>query len=159
MGLFNAIDTSASGLTAQRLRMDTISENIANVNTTRTANGGPYRRKVTVFEPRESDKSFSGVLNKTLTDNKIGNGVRVVDIAEDNTPFKLVYDPNHPDAIKAGDPRAIANPKLIGYVEMPNVNIVTEMVDMISATRAYEANTTAIKAAKDIATKAMEIGK
>ncbi|MHB9093029.1 MAG: flagellar basal body rod protein FlgC [Eubacteriales bacterium] len=147
MSLFKAIDISASGLTAQRLRMDTISENIANVNTTRTAAGGPYRRKVVVFESRELENRFSGLLNKALEAQKIGEGVRVVKIAEDNTPFKMVYDPNHPDA------------NAQGYVRMPNVNIVTEMVDMISATRAYEANVTAVKSSKDIALKSLEIGR
>lgn len=147
MGIFNAIDISASGLTAQRLRMDTISENIANVNTTRTAAGGPYRRKVAVFESREADDRFAGALNQALENQKTGQGVRVVSIAEDNTPFKMMYDPNHPDA------------NAQGYVMMPNVNIVTEMVDMISATRAYEANTTAVKSSKDIALKALEIGR
>ncbi len=147
MSLFKAIDISASGLTAQRLRMDTISENIANVNTTRTAAGGPYRRKVVVFESRELENRFSGLLNKALEAQKIGEGVRVVKIAEDNTPFKMVYDPNHPDA------------NAQGYVRMPNVNIVTEMVNMISATRAYEANVTAVKSSKDIALKSLEIGR
>jgi len=146
LSLFKAIDISSSGLTAQRLRMDTISENIANVNTTRTPSGGPYRRKVVVFESRD-DKRFSGVFNKALESQKAGNGVRVVGITEDNSPSKMVYDPNHPDA------------NAQGYVMMPNVNIVTEMVNMISATRAYEANTTAIKASKDIALKALEIGR
>ena len=147
MGLFNAIDVSSSGLTAQRLRMDTISENIANVNTTRTSAGGPYRRKVAVFESIEKADPFSGILQQALGQKETGNGVRVVKIAEDNSPFKLVYDPNHPDA------------NAEGYVSMPNVNIVTEMVNMISATRSYEANVTAVKASKDIALKALEIGR
>jgi len=147
MSIFNAIDISASGLTAQRLRMDTISENIANVNTTRTSAGGAYRRKLVVFESREADDRFAGAFSQALEKQKTGQGVRVVDIAEDNTPFKMMYDPNHPDANDQG------------YVMLPNVNIVTEMVDMISATRAYEANTTAVKSSKDIALKALEIGR
>ncbi|MFA5881230.1 MAG: flagellar basal body rod protein FlgC [Eubacteriales bacterium] len=147
MSLFNAIDISSSGLTAQRLRMDTISENIANVNTTRTPAGGPYRRKVVLFESRENENRFAGVFNEALEQQKIGNGVRVVGIIEDSSPFKMQYDPNHPDADAQG------------YVRMPNVNIVTEMVNMISATRAYEANTTSIRASKDIALKALEIGR
>lgn len=147
MSLFNAIDISSSGLTAQRLRMDTISENIANVNTTRTPAGGPYRRKVVLFESRENENRFAGVFSEALEQQKIGNGVRVVGITEDGSPFKMQYDPNHPDADAQG------------YVRMPNVNIVTEMVNMISATRAYEANTTSIRASKDIALKALEIGR
>lgn len=147
MSLFHSIDVSASGLTAQRLRMDAVSDNIANVNTTRTQAGGPYRRKIVVFESREPEKNFSDFLQNSMENQRLGNGVRVVRIGEDSSPFKMVYDPNHPDA----DAR--------GYVRMPNVNIVTEMVDMISATRAYEANVTAVKASKDIALKALEIGR
>lgn len=145
--LFRALDISSSGLTAQRLRMDTISENIANVNTTRGADGGPYRRKVVVLEARKQENQFPEILNKSLEESKVGNGVRVAGIAEDQSPFKLVYDPNHPDADQDG------------YVRMPNVNIVSEMVNMISATRAYEANATVMKAAKDLALKALEIGR
>ncbi len=147
MSLFKSIDISSSGLTAQRLRMDTISENIANVNTTRTSAGGPYRRKIVVFAAREPENSFPGVLNRALEQHAIGNGVRVTKITEDKSPFKKQYDPNHPDANEEG------------YVMMPNVNIVTEMVNMISATRAYEANATAIKASKDIILQALEIGR
>lgn len=147
MSLFGAIDISASGLTAQRMRMDIISENIANVNTTRTPAGGAYRRKVAVFEAREPENRFSGMLNQAVEEQKVGQGVRVAGIAEDNTPFKMVYDPNNPDA------------NAQGYVAMPNVNIVTEMVDMISATRAYEANVTAVNSTKSIAMKALEIGR
>ncbi|WP_418790251.1 flagellar basal body rod protein FlgC [Phosphitispora sp. TUW77] len=147
MNLFNAFDISASGMTAQRMRMDLISENIANINTTRTEAGGTYRRKVAVFEARKPDNDFARILGKTIEQQKIGRGVRVVEINEDQSPFKMVYDPNHPDANEQG------------YVSMPNVNIVTEMVNMISATRSYEANVTAIQASKDIALRALEIGK
>ncbi len=147
MSLFKSIDISASGLTAQRLRMDTISENIANVNTTRTPNGGPYRRKVVIFESREPENRFSGALNAAIREQRVGNGVRAVKIVEDQSPFKMAYDPNHPDA------------NAEGYVMMPNVNIVTEMVNMISATRAYEANVTAVRASKDMALKALDIGR
>ncbi|MBU7008262.1 flagellar basal body rod protein FlgC [Phosphitispora fastidiosa] len=147
MNLFKALDISASGMTAQRLRMDLISENIANINTTRTEAGGPYRRKMAIFEARGPESSFAGILGRTLEQQKTGAGVRVLGINEDKSPFKMVYDPNHPDANDEG------------YVSMPNVNIVTEMVNMISATRSYEANVTATKASKDIALKAMEIGK
>lgn len=157
MGFLQSIDNSASGLTAQRLRMDLISDNLANVNTTRTAEGGPYRRKMAIFAARETQ--FSSLLEQAMGSNGVGKGVRVVGIAKDQTPFKMVYDPQNPDAIKAGDPEAVANPSLIGYVRMPNVEIVKEMVDMISATRSYEANVTAINSAKMMAQKALEIGR
>lgn len=148
MGLFSAIDAAASGMTAERLRMDVISNNIANVNTTRTAEGGPYRRQMVVFEPRSEHPSFGQMLSRQMeTDITAGNGVRVTGIIKDNAPFKLMYDPNHPDANQEG------------YVEMPNINIVSEMVDMITATRAYEANVAAVNAAKSMAMKALDIGK
>ncbi|SEO81769.1 flagellar basal body rod protein FlgC [Propionispora vibrioides] len=146
MGMFGAIDSAASGLTAERLRMDVISNNIANANTTRTAKGGPYRRQLVVFEPRSEQASFSQLLSKEMGDGA-GDGVKVVGITEDDSPTRMVYDPHHPDANQSG------------YVEMPNVNIVTEMVDMITATRAYEANVTAVNSAKSMALKALEIGK
>lgn len=146
--MFGAIDAAASGLTAERLRMDVISNNIANVNTTRSAEGGAYRRQMVVFAPRENQQSFAKVLSdKVGTGNGTGNGVRVVGITKDNSPTRQIYDPAHPDANKDG------------YVEMPNVNVVSEMVDMITATRAYEANVTTINAAKSMALKALEIGK
>jgi flagellar basal-body rod protein FlgC len=151
MGMFGAIDAAASGLTAERLRMDVISNNIANVNTTRTAAGGAYRRKMVVFEPRSDEykNSFARFLDDEMNDGamKAGEGVRAVNIVEDDTPLPTVYDPGHPDA------------NADGYVEMPNLNIVTEMVDMITASRAYEANATAISTAKSMASRAMEIGK
>lgn len=144
MGMFNAIDAAASGLTAERLRMDVISNNIANVNTTRTAEGGPYRRQVVVFSPRAGSSRFGQLLASELD---AGAGVRVVGINKDQSPLKMVYEPQHPDA------------NADGYVAMPNVNIVAEMVDMITATRAYEANVTAVSAAKTMAAKALEIGR
>lgn len=144
MGLFSAIDAAASGLTAERLRMDVISNNIANANTTRAASGGAYRRQTVVFEPRASQNSFVETLNKQL---ETGTGVRVVGIKQDDSPLRKVYDPAHPDANREG------------YVEMPNINIVSEMVDMITATRAYEANVAAVNAAKGMAMKALEIGR
>jgi len=145
MGMFGAIDSAASGLTAERLRMDIISNNIANVNTTRTAEGGAYKRQMAVFAPREGNgNSFAQLLSQQLDS---GSGVRVVGITKDNSPTRKVYDPAHPDA------------KQDGYVEMPNVNVVTEMVDMISSTRGYEANVTVVNAAKSMALKALEIGK
>jgi len=147
MGYLKGIDTSASALTAQRLRMDTISQNIANANTTRTENGTPYRRKVVLFEEREGKAPFSQYLNDAEGSYSAGNGVRVSEIVEDNAPLKLVYDPGNPDADQNG------------YIQMPNVDIVTEMVNMISATRAYEANVTALNSTKSMAVKALEIGK
>ncbi len=142
MGFFNSMDISASGLTAQRLRLDTISNNIANANTTRTEEGGPFQRERVIFQERNTTASFSDYLN-----HQKPAGVKVVSIEKDTAPFKALYDPTHPDA----DPS--------GYVMLPNVNIVTEMVDMISATRSYEANVTAINSAKSMIGKALEISK
>lgn len=149
MGLFFGIDASASGLTAERLRMDVISNNIANSNTTRTDRGGAYHRRFVVFEPRTREpKSFEKVLAQAVgLSRQTGEGVRAVSIMEDNTQGPMVYDPGHPDA------------NAEGYVEKPNVNIVAEMVDMITAHRAYEANATSITAAKSMATKVLDIGK
>ena len=143
------IDASASGLTAERLRMDVIANNIANSNTTRTENGGAYHRRFVVFEPRTREpKSFEKTLQQAVgLSRQAGEGVRAVSIMEDPTQGPLVYDPGHPDA------------NAEGYVEKPNVNIVNEMVDMITAQRAYEANSTAITAAKTMASKTLEIGK
>ncbi|MGE5405823.1 MAG: flagellar basal body rod protein FlgC [Candidatus Saccharibacteria bacterium] len=145
MAFLNGIDIAASGLTAQRLRMDVIANNLANANTTRSAKGGPYRRQMVVFESQSAPgQSFDDVLN-----NKIKNygGVRVKQITEDQGPFKQVYDPSNPDADKNG------------YVSYPNVNVVTEMVDMISATRSYEANVTAMNSIKSMSMKALDIGR
>ncbi|MFZ5943714.1 MAG: flagellar basal body rod protein FlgC [Bacillota bacterium] len=145
MSLFSTFKVSASGLSAERLRMDLIADNISNAETTRTPEGGPYKRKMAVFSPY---RSFETTLKKELA---LREGVKVDKIIEDNSPFKLVYNPEHPDAIQEGKEK--------GYVRMPNVDIVKEMVDMISATRAYEANVTALNAAKSMAFKAMEIGR
>jgi len=145
MSIFTAFKVSASGLSAERLRMDVIADNISNAETTRTSQGGPYRRKMVVFSPY---RSFESILRKELT---VQQGVKVEKIVEDNSPFKLVYNPEHPDAIQEGEQK--------GYVAMPNVDIVKEMIDMISATRAYEANVTALNAAKAMANKALEIGR
>lgn len=146
MGFFQSLDISASGLTAQRLRMDIISENLANISTTRTAAGGPYRRRYTTLE-QAGTPSFSSVLQNTMDSGYTGAGVRVASIQEDQSDFKRVYDPTNPDA--GAD----------GYVLMPNVNVETEMVDMIDANRAYEANVTAMNALKAMAVKALDIGK
>ena len=149
MGMFLGIDAAASGLTAERLRMDVISNNIANANTTRTREGGAYHRRYVVFKPRDrqvDNASFEGFLRKSTNKLEPGNGVRAMTIETDETQGPLTYEPGHPDA------------NAEGYVERPNVNIVAEMVDMITASRAYEANATAINAAKSMATKAMDIG-
>lgn len=146
MTIFNSFNISASGMSAQRLRMDIISNNLANANTTRTAEGGAYRRQIAVFGERNTPVAFGDILAQAMNQNS-GNGVRVLRVAQDQSPLKMVYNPDHPDA--NGE----------GYVAMPNVNVVTEMVDMISASRSYEANVTAVNAAKSMAMKALEIGR
>ena len=152
MCMFNDIDIAASGITAERLRLDVVSNNLANVNTTRTENGTPYRRQIVVFEPRED---FESVLQTNINKdnsqgariNQVGQGVRARAIIEDQSPFRAVYEPGHPDADAQG------------YVMMPNVNAVAEMIDMLSASKAYEANVAAVNAAKSMALKALDIGK
>ncbi len=143
--MFNSINISASGLTAQRLRMDIISRNIANANTTRTSSGTPYRRQIPIMREVEGD-SFKSALSCAMN-KRNGEGVEISEVKEDMSDFKSVYNPSHPDA----------NEK--GYVLMPNVDTVTEMVNMISATRSYEANVTALNSAKSMAMKALEIGR
>jgi flagellar basal-body rod protein FlgC len=135
---------SASALTATRLRMDVIAENMANIDTTRTEHGEPYRRKYVVFQERASDRNFASFFNRARS---MPGGVRVVHIGRDTAEFKLDYNPSHPDADENG------------YVRLPNVEVVQEMVDMMAAYRAYEANITALNAFKDMATKTLEIGK
>jgi flagellar basal-body rod protein FlgC len=147
--LTNGFDISATALTAQRLRMDIISSNIANAETTRgrlvDGHWVPYTRKMVVFEPKPTP-SFNQLLRNNMRGTS-GEGVKVARIIEDRSPFKQVYDPGHPDADENG------------YVLKPNVDILKEMVDMISATRSYEANVTALNATKGFITKALEIGK
>src|SRR6056297_176335 len=152
MGLFSSINVASSGLTAQRLRLDVISDNIANADTTRTPEGGPFRRSRVVFRPRVQQPYWrSPFLPKTM-DNGVGQGVRVAEIEKDtDAKPRLVYDPTHPDAIKTGPQK--------GYVEMPNVNIVEEMVDMISASRSYEANVAVVNGAKSMFQGALNIGR
>jgi flagellar basal-body rod protein FlgC len=150
MKLSNGFDASASALTAQRLRMDIISSNIANAETTRgrLVNGTfePYKRKMAVLESIQP--SFSDMLSNQMSGaSKSSGGVKVTQIMEDRSPAKLVYNPSHPDADKDG------------YVKMPNVDVLKEMVDMISATRSYEANVTALNATKSMFSKALEIGR
>ncbi|EOC99311.1 flagellar basal body rod protein FlgC [Caldisalinibacter kiritimatiensis] len=146
MGAFNSINVSASALSAERLRMDIISKNIANANTTRTSGGTPYRRQMVVFREKDS-KPFSSYLTKASKEKIKGGGVEVTSVVEDKSAFKKVYDPGHPDANEDG------------YVLMPNVDIMKEMVDMISASRAYEANVTAINSTKSMSMKALDIGR
>ncbi|MFS8630959.1 MAG: flagellar basal body rod protein FlgC [Bacillales bacterium] len=151
MSIFHSMNVSASGLTAQRLRMDIVSSNIANAETTRATineNGEyePYRRKMAVFG--EKGRSFSHMLQHAVSKGEnAGNGVKVSRIVEDESPFRLVYQPHHPDANEEGD------------VQLPNVDPLKEMVDLMSATRSYEANITALNASKDMLLKALEIGK
>lgn len=163
-GIFTGLSISASGLRAQRIRQNAISSNLANAETTRTAEGGPYRRQFVVFEA-DSDKNDTRILNqKPALEGKItsvnhlpipksdfprderffGKGVRVAEIREDSRPPKLVYNPSHPDADENG------------YVAMPNINVVQEMADMIAATRAYEANVTAFNATKNMISQAIQ---
>jgi len=152
MGLFTSINTAASALTAQRTRLDVIGNNIANVDTTRTTEGGPFRRSRVIFRPRVEQPYWRGPYLPQYLDNGVGRGVKIVSIEKDyDTETRMVYDPNHPDAIKTG--------RWAGYVEYPNVNVVNEMVDMISATRSYEANVSVIDAAKSMFMKALEIGR
>ena len=151
MGMFDSFNISATGLTSQRLRMDLISNNIANANTTRTPEGGPYRRKRAIFAPVNIRPSYKSPLVPERIDHGAGKGVRIVKIEDDQSPFRLVYDPTHPDAIKVG-------PKT-GYVEQPNINIVTEMTDLISASRSYEANVQMINNEKSMFNRALEIGR
>lgn len=145
MAFFDSLKISASALTAQRLRMDIVSNNIANVSTTRTAEGGPYKKQMPVFAERRPQ--FTLPVPSDEVRNQVGNGVQVVAIKKDTTPPRLVYNPEHPDA------------NADGYVAMPNINLVSEMVDMIEATRAYEANVTALNSTKNMAVKALEIGR
>jgi len=145
------MNTASTGLTAQRLRMDVISNNIANAQTTRSTDGGAFRRKRVVLRPRNDELEFHSRLLPQPLWKGMGEGVRVIKIEEDRSPLRLVYDPDHPDALKTGPKK--------GYVEYPNVNIVTEMVDMISASRAYEANVTVIQNASQMYMRGLEIGR
>jgi flagellar basal-body rod protein FlgC len=152
MGMFSSIGIAASGLTAERLRLDVIADNIANVNTTRTTEGGPFRRSRVIFRPRVEEPYWRSPFLPRYLQDEVGKGVRVAKVEKDYaTNPRLVYDPTHPDAIKTG-PRK-------GYVEFPNVNIVNEMVDMIAASRSYEANSAVINATKAMFLKALEIGR
>jgi flagellar basal-body rod protein FlgC len=152
MGMFSSINIAGSGLTAERLRLDVIADNIANVNTTRTTQGGPFRRSRVVFASRVEQPYWRSPFLPGYLQDAVGQGVRVKSVQKDYaSETRLVYDPTHPDAIKTG-------PKT-GYVEYPNVNIVNEMVDMIEANRAYEANSAVIAGTKAMFLKALEIGR
>ena len=146
MGMFDALNVSATGLTAERLRMDVTAENLANAQTTRGANGQAYRRKEVVLQ--ETPGSFGASLSAAMggSGNGSSGGVQVAGIVQDTTsPLKRVYDPGHPDADAQG------------YVSMPNVDTVTEMVDLISAQRAYEANVTAMQSAKQMFSRTLDL--
>ena len=146
MGLFQAFDICASGMTAQRFRTDIIAENVANVNTTRTEDGTPYRRKMVTFAERDKDTFYTLFPNKTRQYG--GNGVKVAKILDDEeTDYIMKYDPSHPDADENG------------YVHYPNVNIVQEMTDLIDASRGYEANVTAFNSVKSMAQSGLQVGK
>jgi flagellar basal-body rod protein FlgC len=144
MNFFDAMAASSTGLSAQRLRMNLISGNLANVNTTRTNQGGPYRRKEAVFAAQPVDRAFGQILARRMRHGL--SNVTITRVVEDRSPAIMKYDPRHPDADENG------------YVAMPNINLMEEMVNMISATRSYEANVTALQTARNMALKALEIG-
>lgn len=145
MDFLKSMDISSSGMTAQRSRLNVISMNLANANTTRTEEGGSYRRKTVIFQTEPVDNSFEAQLKESI-DKKI-YGVKVTDVVPVSGELKQVYDPTHPDADSEG------------YVSYPNVNLVEEMVSMLNANRSYEANASAIKASKEMALKALDIGR
>jgi flagellar basal-body rod protein FlgC len=141
MNFLKSLETSASGLYAQRKRMDIIASNLANIETTRTEKGGPYRRKMVVMKTKEMDQDFDKMFNSSV------KGVQIEDIVEDQTPFKKVYNPSHPDADSDG------------YLYKPNVDLIVETTNMLMARRAFEANIAAIKATRQMVIKALEIGR
>jgi flagellar basal-body rod protein FlgC len=146
MGMFDALNVSATGLTAERLRMDVTAENLANAQTTRGADGQPYRRKEVVLGEIAQGGGFGAQLSKAMgSSGAAPGGVQVEAITQDATPGKLVYDPGHPDA------------NAEGYVRMPNVDTVAEMVDLITAQRGYEANVTAMQTAKSMFAKTLDL--
>lgn len=152
MGMFTSINIASTGMAAERLRSDVISNNIANASTTRTQEGGAFKKSTVIMRP-VSDKSatWRTPFVPSSLDNGPGKGVKVLEITKDTSQGKMVYDPDHQDAIKSGPNK--------GYVEYPNVNIVNEMVDLISASRAYEANATVVDGAKDMFTAALDIAR
>jgi flagellar basal-body rod protein FlgC len=151
MGIYNSINIAATGLTANRMRLDVIANNMANVNTTRTTEGGPFRRSRVIMRPVTESPFWRSPFLPDSMDDGIGGGVRVVEVQQDrSTETRYVYDPTHPDAILSGQHE--------GYVEMPNVDVVTEMTDMISASRSYEANAAIIEGSKAMFQRALDIG-
>ena len=151
MGMFTSINIAAPGMSAELLRSDVISDNIANASTTRTQDGGALKKSMVVLTPvADSNPQWRSPFTPSDLDNGPGRGVKVLEIKKDTSQGRLVYDPSHPDAIKSGPNQ--------GYVEYPNVNIVEEMVNLISASRAYEANATVINGAKDMFSAALQIG-
>lgn len=146
MGLIRSMDVSASALTAQRLRMDIIANNVANMSTTRTDQGGPYRRQSVTFREKHPGTQFGDFLGQAR-DRGTGEGVEVHRIVHDNAPARRVFDPTHPDADQEG------------FVLMPNVDVVTEMTDLVSARRAYEASVTVLNATKAMAQRALDIAR
>lgn len=152
MGIFNSINIASTGLSANRLRLDVIANNMANINTTRTTEGGPFRRSRVILRPVAEGPFWRSPFLPQNLDNGIGRGVRVVEIQQDHsTELRYVFDPTHPDAIVSG--------RWEGYVAMPNVDIVGEMVDMIAATRSYEANAAIIEGSKSMFQRALDIGR
>ncbi len=151
MGMFASINIAATGLSAERLRTDVISNNIANASTTRTPEGGAFRPSTAIFTPIAEEPIWNSPFVPEEVDAGMGEGVRVLKIDKDMSQGRMVYDPSHPDAILSG-PNT-------GYVEYPNVNIVNEMVDLIAAGRAYEANSSVIQGSKEMFNKALEIGR
>ncbi len=152
MAFLGSMNIVGSGLTAQQLRLDVISENITNLNTTRTENGdGPYRRKVVVFEAESGRNDFRMAMASAMGASNRGyertGGVKVVEIAEDPSPFTISYDPTHPDADEEG------------YLEMPNITLVKEITDAMAATQAYSANVTAFNTLKAVVARGMDIGR
>jgi len=146
MGMFGSFDINASGLTAQRYRMDVIAENVANANTTRTEDGTPYKRKVVAFEEKSGNYDSFDTIFGRASKRFQGHGVKVSGTYEDKSEGNMVYDPSHPDADENG------------YVTYPNVNIITEMTNLIDASRSYEANATAFDASKNIAKQGLSLG-
>lgn len=151
MAMFTSLNTAGSGMTAQRLRLDVISNNIANANSTRTTDGGPYQRQEAVLRPIDDTLTFKSHLLPDALEKEVGMGVTVNEIVADESAPRMVYDPTHADAITSGEWE--------GYVMYPNVNIVQEMVDMISANRSYEANVTMIDTTVQMFEKALTLGK
>ena len=151
MGIFSSINIASTGLGVNRVRMDVIADNLSNVNTSRTPEGGPFRRSRVIMRPRVDSPYWRSPFLPQSMDNGIGRGVRVAEIQKDNsTEPRRIYDPTHPDAILTG--------RWEGYVDMGNVDLVTEMVDMISASRSYEANASIIEGSKAMFQRALEIG-